>query len=153
LKAIKEQELDRNDRYPICDSLAVDSSQPRCLTLQDYAMSKIPQTYLFENPKPISIVKPQSWADIVDTADAQPQDDALWTDFEFKNWCKLMGLPDTVSIEARNQRQIQQQYNVLEKLFKTNVVAQSSTSSVVGPRPTQKSLMGKNPISYHTSMI
>jgi hypothetical protein len=34
-----------------------------------------------------------------------------------------MGLPDTVSIEARNQRQIQQQYHVFEKLFKTNVVA------------------------------
>jgi hypothetical protein len=164
LKAIKEQELDRNGRCPICNSLVVDSSQPRCLTPQDYAMSKVPQTYLLENAEPISVVKPQSWADIVETTDAQledaqPHDDAPWTDSEFKNWCRLMGLPDTMSMAAGNQKQIHQQYLVYDKFSKTfsktNVAAQGSTSSsVVGPsRPTQKSIMGKNPISHHTSTV
>jgi hypothetical protein len=54
-------------------------------------MSKVSQTYLLENPKPISIVNPKSWADIVDAEDAQPEDLAPWISSEFRNWCKLMG--------------------------------------------------------------
>jgi hypothetical protein len=64
-----------------------------------------------------------------------------------------MGLPDTMSMSLNNRRQIKDQYLLFEKL-KTNAVAQSSTSSsVVGPRPTQKTVELHSPTTHSTGTV
>jgi hypothetical protein len=115
-------------------------------------MSKVPQVYLLDNPKPIPIANPKSWADIVDTDDAKPQDSAPWTDAEFKNWCRLMGFKDTMTTTAGNIRQIRDQYLLFDKL-RSNLVAQGSASSsfMVAHSATEKSVAVRNPTSHITS--
>jgi hypothetical protein len=108
--------------------VATTTNQPKFQTLQDYAMSSVPQTYLLDKPEPIPIANPKSWAEIVDEDDAQSQQSVPWTDSEFKNWCKLMGFKDTMTTATGNRKQIRDQYLLFDKL-RSNVVAQGSASS------------------------